>query len=178
MDTTGVAVILLYLVMTKIIHLIRKVAPRNHYITIDDADFTLVNSLKLRIVIGATGHRRIIQQTTALPLGDILLGRKSGLIVDHIDRDPMNFQRTNLRHLTQGQNAQNRVVNKKHSTNYKGVRMNRPGQFSAQFKSLGVTYATHGHSSPKEAALAYDNLVAKYSTCPEITTTNKSLGLI
>ncbi len=80
----------------------------------------------------------------------VILGKKEGYVVDHIDGNKLNNQRCNLRHLTNSQNSQNILLNKEHI----GVCYSRGKyQVNCSMKYLGV------YNSIEEAKRVYDRYV-------------------
>lgn len=71
---------------------------------VDEADYAAVSRyswcLSGRYVRGRVNGKHI-------SLHQFLLGKKDGMVIDHIDRDPCNCRRDNLRHVTPDQNAAN-----------------------------------------------------------------------
>lgn len=84
-----------------------------------------------------------------------IMGAKARQIVDHINRNPLDNRRDNLRFCTSSGNASNRVYQNKHG--YRGVCTSR-NKFSV-FISVGKKVIQRGgFSSPVEAARGYDAL--------------------
>lgn len=85
----------------------------------------------------------------------LILGCADDLEVDHVDGDPLNNRRSNLRPATRGQNRQNTRPKKNGTSRFKGVtRLRRRGdprwQASIKSRALGT------FSEEEEAARAYD----------------------
>jgi hypothetical protein len=82
----------------------------------------------------------------------ILPNVPEGAEVDHVDRNPLNNQRDNLRYATRAENCANRTM-KLGESGYKGVSLYKPN-------GLWVAHCGHDHvgyfSSPTSAALAYN----------------------
>ena len=93
------------------------------------------------------------------------------LQVDHINRDPLDCRRENLRIATKSENAQN-TLSKKKNCEFKGVHKRKSGSWKAVLKkeSLGT------YRSIEDAALAYDRRAIE--VFGNNATTNQSLGLI
>ncbi len=61
-----------------------------------------------------------------------------GIVVDHIDRDPLNNRRSNLRVVPASANKQNTGSYRGASSSYRGVRWYKPlGKWAAQIKTGG-----------------------------------------
>lgn len=101
-----------------------------------------------------------------------------GLQVDHIDRDPYNNQRRNLRIATSGQNRANSGLNSNNKSGYKGVHFrpsrisNNPtrkrrsdagtGTWYAQINVKGRKIYLGRFKTAKEAHQAYREAALKY----------------
>ena len=84
---------------------------------------------------------------------------KERRIVDHIDRNGLNNQRSNLRWVTTAENNRNRQCSGKGSSKYLGVWSNHskgPRKWSAAVRHDGVRYRLGSFISEIEAAKAYD----------------------
>lgn len=87
-----------------------------------------------------------------------------GLVVDHINRNPLDNRKENLRLCTFGQNMANLKINKKNTIGYKGVRLIK----SSKRKWVAVIWKDHvshyggSYFTKEEAALAYNKMAIKY----------------
>ncbi len=98
-----------------------------------------------------TGTRK-----TSLYMHKFILQYEAPFVCDHIDGNPLNNQRSNLRICSQAENAQNSFSKRRNKTSvYKGV-FSRYGKWAAMIRhnykgiSLGV------FANEIDAALAYD----------------------
>lgn len=97
-------------------------------------------------------------------IGDSIIGMHvaivkpaEGMEVDHINRNPLDNRRENLRECTPAQNRRNRGPFKNNKTGYVGVRLSRsPGKFIAQIGHQKTTIYLGTYESAEEAARAYD----------------------
>ena len=92
----------------------------------------------------------------------LIMDAPEGMIVDHIDRNPLNNRKSNLRLATPAQNVANTEARRttrhgKPSSGYKGVsKCGKTGRFRAQIFSEGKSRSLGYYDSPEEAAKAYD----------------------
>lgn len=85
-----------------------------------------------------------------------LLDPPSGLVVDHINHDPLDNRRANLRLATPSQNNAN-SARRENRTGYRGVYPHRQsGRYVAQISVAGRIKSLGLHDTPEAAALAYD----------------------
>ncbi len=154
--------------MTKRVGITRRVdgvveIKRSHgTILMDESDFdALTGSVRLSF---AGGYLRPLVQywnggaKNEVALGVVILGRRKGMVVDHISGDRLDNRRCNLRHATRRENAWNSRKYKHTSSAYKGVRPSGNCWRACIYdgpKQIGL-----GHFKTEvEAARAYDQAV-------------------
>jgi hypothetical protein len=142
-------------------------------ILLDDDVPALIAAANLHLYFNKN-HVYFWQNKTDVSLGEFIIGEKPGLYVDHINRNPLDYQRTNLRHVTKAQNSQNRRSGPVGSFGFIGV-CQAGCKYGAQIRINNKSYWSGKHLTPREAALAYDNLIALHGS---LAPTNKSLGLL
>lgn len=91
----------------------------------------------------------------------MLLGKKPGLDIDHINHNGLDNRRTNLRHVTRQQNMFNSRGYKKRTSIYKGVcqgkKNKKYGRWVSYIKHNGKTIYLGSFTDEVSAAKAYNN---------------------
>jgi hypothetical protein len=128
---------------------------------IDEADlprlsgwwWSAINHGKGRFTV--RGERIVGGVRTRVALHRFLLQAPEGVLVDHVNGDPLDNRRANLRLCNWTENARNRGPRKSSSTRLKGV-----SKFARGFRSTIVVEGRRiylgAFSDPVEAAKAYD----------------------
>jgi len=123
---------------------------------IDDADMEHISKYvwgcdKMGYIFAKTPYAR------KTFLHRFLLNTKAGMVVDHINRNPLDNRRCNLRECNQSQNVGNRSFSKNNTSGFKGVSFLKGlGKWAArigignQRKHLGY------YTTPEQAASVYD----------------------
>lgn len=135
---------------------------KGKFAKVDDCDFVMLNGLSWHL------HQRgeVYYAVTLKFMGigkykmhRLLLGltHKDGIIVDHIDGDGLNNQRSNLRIVTTQQNGFNRRNNINSFSKYKGVNYHKKQKtFRANIKINGKPIFIGNYKSEIDAARAYN----------------------
>lgn len=145
---------------------------------VDDIDFIWLSKLNWH---GKPGRNRKVYVQTTKNLGRVnnksrytsfamhrlIINPDSKLHIDHINGDPLDNRRCNLRIATIGQNARNRGIQKNNKCGYKGVhksKSNRGTKISwrAQIQVDGKLLHLGCFSSKKQASEAYVLAAKKY----------------
>lgn len=101
-------------------------------------------------------HRLILERVLKRSLG-------KHEIVDHIDQNPLNNCRSNLRLATRAQNGQNRKVNQNNKSGYKGVCLHkRNNTWRASITINGKSKTLGYFKTPELAAEAYNRAALKH----------------
>lgn len=91
-------------------------------------------------------------------LSRVVLGAEKGKVIDHIDRNPMNNSRENLRFCSQAENCRNRSKSAHTKFPWKGIHLYKSGYFYGELRTLGIVYKAGPFKTQEEAARAYDEL--------------------
>lgn len=128
-------------------------------VLVDDADYEALSKddwwLSNGYAISWHGRRKMHR---------VIIGAKKGEIVDHIDRDKLNNQRSNLRIVDARLSAHNRGKIKDTKNNYKGVHFaKKMGLFQSRCRSNGSDYFLGYYRTEKAAAYAYNKKAMELS---------------
>lgn len=146
---------------------------------VDDEDFQALSKFKWfarssrgcwyasrNIYPNGTGSRGVM-----IHLHVVLLGEVSGKEIDHIDRDGLNNQRSNLRHCTRSENCFNRTKKKGTHSKFVGVswykrRASQHGSWFAYIKKDGKLTYLGSFKSEEEAYQARKNAENRFYPSP------------
>lgn len=143
------------------------------YAIVDNKDFELVS--KHNWGFDNTGYAKRITYTGGIPgkvhqtrgstkvyLHHEIIGKPpKGFVVDHINRNPLDNRRENLRFCTHSQNHGNQIKQKNNTSGYRGVSfVKRNNNWRARIKLMGKEISLGSFKTLKQAALAY-NLAAQ-----------------
>ena len=129
---------------------------------VDDADYERLSAF--RWSVEANGYAAYSHGTDFVKMHRLILGlvKGDGLKVDHVNRDPLDNRKANLRIATKSQNAANmqrsRYRGRPKSGKYKGVEVDRRTglRISARIMVRGERRYLGAFQSERDAALAYD----------------------
>lgn len=84
-------------------------------------------------------------------------------VIDHIDGNRLNNELSNLREVTDSQNASNRKVHSNNQSGYKGVSVHRQtGKYQAEIQVRGNQIYIGLYDEPKDAAQAYNDKAVEH----------------
>lgn len=145
----------------------KSVETTNGYtVYISECDVDLVSGLTLYaktrtdIVVGVN----CVHKGRTTVLSRVLLGISDGRYeVDHLNGNPLDNTRGNIRVCTRQQNLLNKSKYKNNKSGYKGVYLRKDtGLFRAELNINKKRYRSDGHKTAKEAAAAYNKLAKKF----------------
>lgn len=128
-------------------------------VLVDDADYDWLKQYDWSIRNGyaATKIGRTYQSMHRLIMGVL---PKEPILIDHIDGNPFNNQRANLRRANRFQNQQNRKTNR-NNTLPKGIRKLPSGKYNVRVQAFGERWVI-GTFDTLEEAISERNRVAKH----------------
>lgn len=129
--------------------------------TIDDEDYGTVikfspwfcssRGYAVCNINGQTGH-----------MHRLILQSKFGEFTDHINGNPLDNRKSNLRVCNHSQNGANQVAKKKNKTGFKGVHWSKTRKkFCAQIQVNQKMFNLGRYSSATDAAIAYNKAATK-----------------
>lgn len=134
---------------------------------VDEADFERLSVMRWHSSHGypATCVRNPKSGSLEIPrrMHTFLLPAAAGMVVDHINRDPLDNRRCNLRRCTQAQNSRNKSGNQGATESvYKGVNRDKSSGWRANIKSGDKLHGLGAWATESEAARAYDSAARHY----------------
>ena len=143
---------------------------RGYYALVDESDFERLNRHKWQVNVrngrprqaGRTERRN--QKSRYLTMHRVIMNPPEHMIVDHINRNPLDNRRANLRLSTPQQNSWNRSCprNSKGSK-YTGVSLDRDGQkWRVRIVIDGESRFLGYYDDEKAAAMAFDKAARKH----------------
>jgi hypothetical protein len=127
---------------------------KDQFAIVDDEDFEELSRYKWHLA-KARGCKSGYA-TTTLRMHRMIMRPPAGMFVDHINGDPLDNRRKNLRICTNAQNQQN-TGSRGGSSKYKGVSFNRKsGKWLGAFLASGIRYYCGLWPTEDEAARAVD----------------------
>jgi len=138
---------------------------KGHLVLFDEEDSSLIE--KYNWFIHTTGsYSRVCydKNNKRLYLHRLILNIEDPhMVVDHINGNPLDNRKENLRLSDKSTNGMNRPKNKNNSTGYKGVVWYPVSKtYSAELMVKGVRYRKHGFKTAKEAAKKYNELAIEH----------------
>jgi hypothetical protein len=98
---------------------IRKNNPLHKLIKLDKEDRHLLKEHSW--TLNNTGYPYALIRPKHTLIHHLILSKKNGFVIDHINRNPLDNRRCNLRYATDSQNAINRKISVKNKSGYRGV---------------------------------------------------------
>ncbi|MGV8131542.1 MAG: HNH endonuclease, partial [Candidatus Pacearchaeota archaeon] len=108
--------------------------------------------------MGSTGYAFYCK--TKIRLHQFIMGKKEGLVIDHINHDKLDNRKSNLRHVTFAQNCQNKKIKPI------GISWHKKGKkWRAYYRENGITEHLGLFSNKLEAkrALSERKTVSRYN---------------
>jgi hypothetical protein len=127
---------------------------------VDEADYEWLNGFAWHAARSGYGdiyyaYRRV--NGKRIKMEHMIVAPPDGMIIDHIDRNTLNNQRSNLRITTQSVNIHNRTK-QPGSSLYRGISRRPDGSWLSQAWKDGQHYYIGIFDGEREAALAYDRV--------------------
>lgn len=131
------------------------------YCLVDDDDFEKMSKYKWHFQTAGKdyfyGYAYSVIDGKRIGMHRLIIGAQAKNQVDHINCNPLDNQKNNLRICTNQQNGFNRRKIKPFSSLYKGVfRVHRNGRYAAQIRLNGEPIRIGTFYKQKDAALAYN----------------------
>jgi hypothetical protein len=129
---------------------------RGLFAIVDDEDYLIISRFRWHSVRGNKDSSDLIYAVANIRMHRLILDVPIGMFVDHINGDPLDNRRCNLRLCTNAQNQQN-THSRGGSSRYKGVSYSkRKKRWKGAFIFEGRYYYCGSWGTEREAAAAVD----------------------
>jgi len=132
---------------------------------VDDVDFDELSKYKWYYdtygYAGRTISRKLGKKN--IKMHRVIMKTPTGMETDHLDGNPLNNQRNNLRICTHSENIKNQKRRADNTSGYRGVSFRSDtGKWGACIWNNNQHYSLGAFENPIDAALAYDEAAKKY----------------
>lgn len=127
---------------------------------VDDLDYPLFSKYRWHLsgrYPSKVVYDKITKKKTKVKMHQMILSCPLGMVIDHINRNPLDNRRENLRICTSSQNSMNRAASKNNPARYKGVHCHKDGYYVASIKGKGKSWHLGFFATPIDAAKAYND---------------------
>ena len=136
---------------------------QEYTVLIDEEDFPVVRKLNLFLTKSLSGKFYVMYYDPITKKNNLLhrliTRAKPRQIIDHIDQNPLNNMKSNLRFATRSQNGSNTIKYKNNTSGYKGVTFDKSkGKYKVQIRHKGIVYHLGRSDDPEELAHIYDSV--------------------
>lgn len=142
---------------------------QGHEAQVDDEDYEWLNQWKWSVLVHKTGHAYAVRgegprgKSKTICMHHMIVGKKDGHVVDHINRNPLDNRRSNLRHLTHRENVLNSGMWTTNSSGFRGVSWDKGrNKWQAKIKVNQKQLHLGRFNTAEEAAQAYDAAAREY----------------
>lgn len=131
------------------------------FTTIDGEDYSLVGQYRWYInhygyAVTNVGYKKIFMHR-------LIMNTPKGLVVDHINHNSLDNQKSNLRNCTRGQNQFNMLIRKDNTSGRKGVRWHKQlKKWNARIHVNGEEISLGCYNNREKASKAYNEAAQKY----------------
>ena len=140
----------------------KKIKLKNNLFTlVDDSDFEYLSQYKWCLHSGYALTNRAGAEKRMVYMHRLIMDAPEGMEVDHINHDPLDNRRENLRVCTHSENGKNKLLPKNNTSGYKGVYPYK-GKYKASIRINGDLTYLGMYWEPEDAARAYNNAAAIY----------------
>jgi HNH endonuclease len=128
---------------------------------VDDADFEWLMQWEWHCIVNKRNKYAVRSlhgiRMHGIRMHRVIINAPSGILVDHIDGNGLNNQRSNLRLCTNAQNMRNMKISPRGTSQYKGVQWRKDhSKWQTSIMSNYRRYHIGYFTSEVEAARAYD----------------------
>ena len=128
---------------------------------IDDDDYERFKNFNWRYEKSPNGSGGYV--VAIIKMHRLVTNAKKGEEIDHINHDKLDNRKENLRKVTHSENCQNRPLNKRNKSGYKGVHwFKNEKKWSARLGVNGKRIFLGYFDNKKDAAKAYDIAAKKH----------------
>ena len=134
---------------------------------VDKEDYEKLNKWKWKVnnhgYVCRSAHPPGSRKTINIYMHRFIINPPDGLVVDHVNRNPLDNRRCNLRLATRSQNQGNRKMQKNNKSGYHGVNYSKMmGKWRAEIKTYDKRRHLGFYGNIEDAAKAYDDAAIEY----------------